>query len=74
MLISVKVRVKSGRQEVIEIVKDKEYEVYVKSEAEQNKANLEVIRLVAKYFNIQDSKVRLRRGLTSRKKIVEVII
>ncbi len=72
MLISVKAKPKSGKSEIIEIVKDKEYAAYLKSEAENNKANIEMINLLSKYFNTPHNHIIIKRGKTSRNKVVEV--
>ncbi|MEK6873763.1 MAG: DUF167 domain-containing protein [Nanoarchaeota archaeon] len=72
MIISVKVKPKSGKQEMIKI-DDNMYLVYLKSEPEDNKANIELISLVSKYFNTNHSNVIIKRGLRSRNKILEVL-
>ncbi len=69
MLINVKVKPNSGKQEV-EKLSLEEYKVYLKSRAENNKANLELVRLLEKYFK---GEVKIIRGKTSHKKIIEVI-
>ena len=67
MIIKVKVHPNSNKQEIIN--KENKYEVYLKEKAENNKANLELIKLLSKYFN---SKVSIKSGLKSRKKIIKV--
>jgi uncharacterized protein (TIGR00251 family) len=53
-----------------EVSKEKDiYKVSVKAKAEHNKANIDVIKLLEKYFK---KKVRIVKGLKSRKKVVEV--
>jgi len=42
------------------------------SKPERGKANMELIRKIAKYFHVPSSKVRIISGFRSRKKIVEV--
>ena len=71
MIISIKVKPKSGKQEVIKI-DDNSYLVYLKSEAENNKANIELIDLVAKYFNTSHNNIKIKRGLRSRNKELEI--
>ena len=68
MIINLKVRPNSGRQEIKKI-SDKDYLVHLKSNPENNKANIELIKLLGKYFN---SNVRIIRGKSSTRKIVEV--
>lgn len=48
------------------------FEVALKSPGKQNKANIELINLVAKYFNKPISCIRVVRGRTSRNKIIEI--
>lgn len=69
MIIKVKVYPKSGRQDIVKI-NGLEYKVYLKSSPEKNKANVELCKLLQRYFK---RKVRIKSGLTSRNKIVEVL-
>ena len=69
MIINVKVKPNSGKQEV-ERISSEEYKVYVKSKAENNKANLEVVKLLEKHFKMD---VKILRGKISRNKVVEVV-
>jgi uncharacterized protein (TIGR00251 family) len=47
--------------------------VGIKSKPEKGKANLELVKKLAKHFKVHGSQVRILSGLTSRKKIVEVV-
>ncbi len=69
MIIYVKVKPNSKKQK-IEMVSSEEYTVSLKNLAENNKANLELIRLLEKYFN---KKIKIIKGLKNKKKIIEVI-
>lgn len=42
------------------------------SRPENGRANLEMIKKVAKYFKVSSSQVRIVSGLKSRRKIIEV--
>lgn len=65
--INVKAHPNSGKQK---IARDgKSYNIYLKSSPENNKANIELIKLLKKHFN---KEVRIKSGFTSRKKIIEV--
>ncbi len=68
MTIKIKVKPKSGKSEVIKKTEE-DYEVKLKSRAENNKANIELIKLLKKYFKTE---VRIKSGLKSRNKIIEV--
>ena len=43
------------------------------SKPEQGKANRELIRKLAKHFNVPQSQVRIVSGLRSKDKVVEII-
>lgn len=72
ILIKVKTNSSKGDVGVKELIKDKEYIVSVKSKPENNKANIEVISLVSKYFKIPNSNVKISGGFTSNNKILEI--
>lgn len=67
MKIRVKVKPNSGKQEIEE--KDGVYFIKLKSSPVNNKANVELIKLLSKHFK---KNVSIRSGFTSRNKIVEV--
>lgn len=46
--------------------------VGLSSRPEKGKANIELIKKLAKHFNVSSSQVRIKSGLKSRKKIVEI--
>lgn len=46
--------------------------VRVKVRAVDGKANEAVVKLLAKYFDVPKTKIRLKSGATSRVKIIEV--
>jgi uncharacterized protein (TIGR00251 family) len=68
MIIKVKVKPASGRQN-IEKISDSEYKVFLKSRAEDNKANIELLKLLKKHFSGQD--IKILKGLKSKDKIIE---
>lgn len=47
--------------------------VGIKSRPEKGEANLELIKKLAKHFNVSTSQVKIVSGLKSRRKIVELI-
>jgi uncharacterized protein len=71
--ISVKVQPKSSREEVI-INADGSFKVYVKAPPTDNKANFAVIKVLAGYFNIHKSGIKIMSGQTGSKKIIEIDI
>lgn len=68
MRIYVKVKSLSGKQEVIKDGGDT-YTVYLKSPAEDNKANVELLKLLHNYFKAD---VKIKIGLKSKNKIIEI--
>jgi len=71
MLIKVKVFAGSKNNGIIKR-KDDEFEVRVKEKAEKGRANKAVIRMLANYFKISESKIRLIKGFKERNKIFEI--
>ena len=67
--VKVKIKPNSEKQEIIRS-DDEDYIVKVKSPAQNNKANIEMIKLLEKYFK---RTVRIKSGFRGRKKIVEVM-
>jgi len=50
-----------------------QYKVHVKKPAINNKANEEVVKVLAKYFNVKKSNIIIVKGKTSRNKIINII-
>lgn len=70
MIIKVKVKPNS-REEKFEKIGQGEYLACLKEAPEKGKANLALIKLIARFFNAPVMKVRLRT-FSGRKKIVEI--
>lgn len=71
MRMTIKVIPKSGRQEV-KIEGDKA-KVWLRSVPAGGKANDELVRVLAKYFDVAASTVIIRSGLSSKNKIVDIV-
>jgi len=69
MKIKVKLHTNSSREK-IEKLKEEKYEVWLKEKPIDNKANERLVKVLKKYFG---KEVRIKSGLTSRNKIVEVV-
>jgi uncharacterized protein (TIGR00251 family) len=67
MRLSIKVYPNSKKQEIVKIEEDK-YKIYLKNKAEDNKANIELLKLLRKEFNKQ---FKITRGKTSKEKICQ---
>ena len=71
MLIKVKVFPKSREEKVVEKSKDS-FEVWVKEEPKRGLANKAVIRILASYFGVAESKIRLIKRFEKGNKISEI--
>ena len=60
----------NSSQEKIEKISDKNYEVWLKEKPIDGKANIELIKLLRKYFG---KSIKIKSGFTSRNKIVEIL-
>ncbi|WP_392532423.1 DUF167 domain-containing protein [Nostoc sp. C117] len=68
-----KVKVKpNSKQQKIEEQLDGSLTVYLKSPPVDGKANEELIKLLAEKFNVAKSDIRIKSGLSSRQKLIEI--
>ena len=72
MLIKVKTIPNAIERKVIKKNKD-EFTLYVKSEPIRGKANKEAKKILAHYFEVPLTQIRLKRGFKRRSKIFEII-
>lgn len=70
MRIEVKVITNSKNTEVIPL--DGIYKVKLKSKPLDNHANIELIDILSKYFNVSKLSVTILRGLKSKHKLVDI--
>jgi uncharacterized protein YggU (UPF0235/DUF167 family) len=61
-----------ARKSKVKKISDGEYSVSVTALAREGKANEAVIELLAEYFSVPKSSIRILRGQTARRKLVEV--
>ena len=71
MKIWVTVKPQARREEVRKLA-DGEYSVSVRAPAREGKANEAVIELLAEHFSVPKSSIRIVRGETARRKLVEI--
>ena len=70
----IKVRVKAGaKKDEIEQLNETTFNVSVKADARQNMANKSVVRIVAKYLEIEENKVRIINGHQSPSKLISIL-
>ncbi|MBW4477715.1 MAG: DUF167 domain-containing protein [Tolypothrix brevis GSE-NOS-MK-07-07A] len=68
-----KVKVKpNSKQEKIEEQPDGSLTVHLKSPPVDGKANEELIKLLSEKFDVPKSYIRIKSGLSSRQKLVEI--
>ena len=72
MKISVHIKLKSRHREEVVKNDDDTLTVYIKAPAIEGRANAAAIKLLAKYFGVASSKVKLVRGAASKYKIFEI--
>lgn len=72
MLVSVKVKPNSKKPR-IEEEPGGALTVYLKSPPVEGKANAELIERLAERFGVPKSRVRVKSGLSSRNKLVEIL-
>ena len=69
MIYKIRVHPNSSKEKIEE--GNEQLQVYVKERAENNKANIAVIKTLSKYFNTSHDKIKLK-GLRSKNKFVEI--
>jgi uncharacterized protein (TIGR00251 family) len=73
MRINVRVKPNAGVFGVLKI-DENNYEAKVDASPIDGRANERLVELLAEYFGVPESRVRILRGLKSRNKIVEVTV
>lgn len=68
--IKIKLHPNSSQEKIIEIEKDKSYEVWIKEKPIDGKANEKLIKCLKKYFK---KEIKIVHGFTSRNKIIEIV-
>jgi len=61
-----------AKREEVKKISEGEYAASVQAPAREGKANQALIELLASYFSVPKSAVRIIRGQTGRRKLVEV--
>ena len=72
MLVTVTLKPNSKHREEVVMGDDGSLTVFTKSPAVEGRANEAATRLLAKYYGVSKSRVRLVRGHTSKHKVFEV--
>lgn len=61
-----------ARKQSIEKISEQDYRIAVQAAPIAGKANDEVVELLARYFSVPKSSVKVLRGQSSRKKLIEI--
>jgi len=70
--VVIEVHVKTSRSISDVSLKDDKYIVSLKSTPHKDKANIELIDILASHFNTSKSSVKILRGKKSKRKLVEI--
>ena len=73
MILSVRVKPNSQNQRV-EAENDGSLTINLKSSPVEGKANEELIKLLAARFNTRKSQIRIKSGLLSKQKLLEILL
>ena len=71
MKIFLKVKLKASQGKVVKI-DETHYQVYVTQPPEKGKANKQIIKLLANYFDVSSSKINIIAGEKGKEKVVEL--
>ena len=71
MKIAVQVKV-NAKESCVEELGDGTYAIRVKARPVDGSANFEIIRLLAKHFKVPRSRVHIKSGQTSKRKILVI--
>ena len=71
MKISVKV-IPNNKIEKVEVISTFSLKVWVKAKPVEGEANKRLVELLAKYFDVSKSEIRIVMGQSNRNKVVEV--
>ncbi|RKV93486.1 MAG: DUF167 domain-containing protein [Candidatus Saccharimonas sp.] len=72
MKISACLKPNSRHREEVVVGSDGTYIIYTKAPAIEGRANAAAIKLLAKYFGVSQSQVKLVRGATSKHKVFNI--
>lgn len=72
MILKIKVKTSTAKSELKEM--GDYYVAELKSAPENNKANLELIKIISKKYGVDHRRVKIKSGTTSNHKLVQVDI
>ena len=72
MIITAKVKPGPKQGDKIEKLEDGTYIIYIRARAHDGEANTALVKLLADYFDVAKTSIRIKSGATSRTKIIEL--
>ncbi len=72
MKLSIIIKPNSTKGPLVEVTDDGSLVVYIREIAADGKANEDLIKLLAKHFNVPKTHITILRGHTSKHKIIEI--
>ena len=71
VILSVKIQPNASKNEIVGFEEDV-LKIRIKAPPEKDKANLELIRFLAKKLDLSRSDITIKKGRTNRKKLLEI--
>jgi len=71
MIIKIKV-ITNAKKQKIELQPDKSLKIHLISQPARGKANQELIELLADYYHLSKSQIKIIQGETAKNKIIEI--
>ena len=72
MIIYVRVKPNCSEQKVVKFDTNR-FLIYLESSAENNEANIELVKMLSKHYGVPFKNIKFKSGLTSRDKILEIL-
>ena len=72
MIITVKVKPGSKKGDIVERIDESEYLVYLHARAHDGEANSALVCLLANYFKIPKTTIKIKSGISSHTKRIEL--
>lgn len=72
MLITVKVKPGSKQGPKLQKLADASYAAYLHERAHDGEANVALLKLLSKEFNVPKTSIQIKSGLASRQKLIEL--
>ncbi len=70
--LNIKVIPRSSRNEIVGIMPDATLKVKLTAPPVDGEANKELVKLLAKHFDIPKSKIKIAKGVTSKNKTIHI--